>query len=134
MATLNNIPIEVVIDTACSRSVIPQTFVNKHHIQTFQTDITCTFGNSSKASNCYITESLTVALHDNTNQLTFIVLPRKNVLLGLDWLYMTQAVINVFARTISFPLRTILLSQSDDINDEIYLTECDHDQTYQSFN
>jgi hypothetical protein len=76
-AHINNIPIEVVIDTACSRSVIPQHFVDEYKFKTFQTDITCTFGNSSQANNCYITENLTVSLHDNTNKLTFIVLPRK---------------------------------------------------------
>jgi hypothetical protein len=74
-----------------------------------------------------VTEALKVALHDNVISLTFIVSPRKYVLLGQDWLYITQAIINVFARTKSFPPRTILLSQSDNRPEEIYLTECDNE-------
>jgi hypothetical protein len=54
---------------------------------------------------------------------TFIVLPSKKELLGFDWLFMTQAIISVFARTISFPARTILSSESDNNTDKIYLTE-----------
>jgi hypothetical protein len=40
---------------------------------------------------------------------------------------MTQAIINVWALTISFPARTILLSESDYNTDKIYLTVCDNE-------
>jgi hypothetical protein len=39
-AILNIIPIEVDKDTACSQSVIPQTFVTEHKIQTFPSALT----------------------------------------------------------------------------------------------
>ena len=83
-AVINNSQIEVVIDTACSRSVIPQSFVDSLKIKSFQTDITCTFGNSTQLNNCFVTEQLKISVHDNNQILKFIILPRKNILLGLD--------------------------------------------------
>ena len=127
IALLNGIPIEAVIDTACSRSVIPEYVVIQQKFKTEQTDITCTFGNSSTASNCYITEIIDVVLHDNFTKQQFIVLPRKNILLGLDWLYATQAIINVFERTISFPSKTLQLSDIDDYSNDILFTEIEND-------
>ena len=79
------------------------------------------------SNNCFVTEQLKISVHDNNQILKFIILPRKNILLGLDWLVATQAVINVFARTISFPSRTILLNDSTDLSHEINITESDHE-------
>ena len=107
IARVNDIEIPIVIDTGASQSVIPYSMVEKHKFPYYRSNITCKFGNNSKQENVLVTYPLDVVLFDTLVQLEFIILPRHNILLGCDWLNLTETVVSTYNKSLIFKQRKL---------------------------
>jgi hypothetical protein len=100
--SINSEPVEIIFDSGCFKSVIPLSYVEK-----LKLDITpyknCGFvANQEKI----IISGATIRTpfdykHTSTN-MSFLILPRNNILLGMDWLTFNKAIINFNDRSITF--------------------------------
>ena len=107
MAIINGMSIPVIIDTGAAQSVIPTTLVERYKLTTHTSNITCNFGNNSKQHNVPITDPLEIVIFDTVVRLEFLVLPRNDILLGIDWLNMTEALVCSYNNSIIFKKRSI---------------------------
>jgi len=107
MAIINGMSIPVIIDTGAAQSVIPTTLAERYKLTTHTSNITCNFGNNSKQHNVPITDPLEIVIFDTVVRLEFLVLPRNDILLGIDWLNMTEALVCSYNKSIIFKKRSI---------------------------
>ena len=68
------------------------------------------------------TESLKTIIHGSICDIEYIILPRHNVLLGLDWFNKTKASIQTYNQSLIFSSRIVPLVDNK-VEDEINLTE-----------
>ena len=108
-AFINDIEVPIIIDTGAGQSIIPSFLIEKHKIKTHNSNITCKFGNNSKQHNVPITDPLDVVVFDTSVNLEFLVLPRPNVLLGIDWLNLTEAIVCPYNKSLIFKQRQVFL-------------------------
>ena len=108
-ALINGIEVPILFDTGASQSVIPLEIVQQYKLPYYTSNITCNFGNNSKQENVPITNPLEVIIHDTVVQLEFLVLPRHNVLIGCDWLNITETSVSTYNKSLIFKKRTIFL-------------------------
>jgi hypothetical protein len=108
-AFINDIEVPIIIDTGAGQSIIPSFLIEKHKIKTHNSNITCKFGNNSKQHNVPITDPLDVVVFDTSVNLEFLVLPRTNVLLGIDWLNLTEAIVCPYNEKLIFKQRQVFL-------------------------
>ena len=121
-AYINNCEIEVVIDTAATQSVIPEYFVYENKIPISGT-IPVQYGNSNLQEIVPITKPIEISLNGHSTELVFVIIQRSNVLLGVDWLRKTRAIVNIFEQTLTFPEKIIHLKNQNNSNNEILITE-----------
>ena len=135
--SINSENIEIVFDSGCFKSVIPQSFVNKSRLKCI-TYRNCGFvANDVKIDIFGATINTPFRYKNTLTNMSFVILPRHNVLLGMDWLALNNATINFGTRTIVFKddpaiihniknesvesdLKQPCLNTLDHANDELY--------------
>ena len=115
-ALINDNFVEVLFDTGAKQSVIAFETVKKYKIPYHKSDFTCSLGNGSIDTIYGITEPLRVIIHGSICEMDFIILPRHNTLIGLDWFNTVKAHVETYNQTLVFKSRIIPL-QTEDIED-----------------
>ena len=113
--TINGIEVPILFDTGASQSVIPLDIVQRYKLPHYNSNITCNFGNNSKQENVPITNPIEVVIFDTIVKLEFLVLPRHNILIGCDWMNLTETSISTYNKSINFKGRTIYLEPDSNL-------------------
>ena len=66
-------------------------------------------------NNVPITDPLEIVIFDTVVRLEFLVLPRNDILLGIDWLNMTEALVCSYNKSIIFKKRQVFLEPDRNI-------------------
>ena len=121
-AFINDIEVPIIIDTGAGQSILPSFLIEKHKIKTNNSNITCKFGNNSKQHNVPSTDPLDVVVFDTSVNLEF--LPSTNVLLGIDWLNLTEAIVCPYNKSLIFKQRQVFLETDNhkEKDDDYYET------------
>ena len=94
--------IEIVFDSGCFKSVIPEKFFKSSGLECIPYR-NCGFVANDVEIDIYGATINTPFRYKNTlTNMSFIILPRHNILLGMDWLSLNNATINFGARTMCF--------------------------------
>ena len=102
-----NHDIDLLFDTGCIQSVIPQDFVEKHKIPYDKCQGFGFVANNIKISIIGITHPIPFYYFDTCTTMKFIILPRHNILVGMDWFISNKASITPYTRSIEFNERLI---------------------------
>ena len=111
-ALINGVEVEVIFDGGAKQSVLPIETVKKAKIPIIK-DSKCRLANG-EVDTCLDTDKTTIILHGTITELSFIALPRKNVLLGLDWLNANNAYLVSHRNELVFDKRVVNLEQQDE--------------------
>lgn len=96
MALVNDIETNVIFDTGAKRSVVHEDFVRKYDIPLQSHPFYVSMAKESWIAETRETQPLLVNVNGVKSAIVFVVLERKDVLLGLDWLNRNRVVINTF--------------------------------------
>ena len=100
--SINLEDVDIVFDSGCFKLVIPQSFVKNLNLECIPYK-NCGFVANNVKINIFGATINTPFRYKNTlTNMSFIILPRHNILLGMDWLALNNATINFGTRTICF--------------------------------
>jgi hypothetical protein len=94
--------IEVIFDCGCFKSVIPESFVKSSGLDCISYRNCGFVANDVKIEIFGATVNTLFKYKNTVTNMSFIILPRHNILLGMDWLSLNNATINFGTRTICF--------------------------------
>jgi len=94
--------IEVIFDCGCFKSVIPESFVKSSGLDCISYRNCGFVANDVKIEIFGATVNTPFKYKNTLTNMSFIILPRHNILLGMDWLSLNNATINFGTRTICF--------------------------------
>ncbi|RNA34050.1 Retrovirus-related Pol poly from transposon, partial [Brachionus plicatilis] len=89
----NDLEVEVIFDTGAKRSVIPEDLIHKHKLPISHKLIRAVVANN-QIHRTHLTEKLRLIFNGLISELEFIILPRQNILLGMDWFVANNASID----------------------------------------
>jgi hypothetical protein len=114
---VDGIQVEAHIDSCARRSVIPLNHVEKYGLSYKKTNAQCQLGDGSKIVIHGFTEKLHVEVHNVTQMISFIILDRHNMLLGVDWIVGTGAILDLKNQILTFPKQEIYCKLPPEIMD-----------------
>jgi hypothetical protein len=94
--------IEIVFDSGCFKSVIPESFAKNAGLDCIPYRNCGFVANDVKIDIFGATINTPFKYKNTLTNMSFIILPRHNILLGMDWLALNDATINFGTRTIGF--------------------------------
>ena len=106
--------IDVILDTGARMSVIPSSFVKQNKIKWHKKVTECVVGHGQTIASEGITESLDVIIFGSHTKIEFLILPRKDCLLGTDWFNRSRFIPILYERKIIFAQREIHLDPTFD--------------------
>lgn len=118
--------VNVLFDTGAKQSVIAYRDVKRYNFPYHHTNAVCSLGNGSTDTIMGVTDPLRVIICGSICELEFIILPRQNTLLGLDWFNTVKAHVETYDNTLVFAKRAIPLSLNEENKntiEEINLSE-----------
>ena len=109
--TVNGHQVHFAIDSGATASIISVDVVNKYKIEISESDVIVRLADNSMSKVMGITVPVTVQVGEKQTQLRLLVLDHSEyqVLLGLDWLVATGAVLNARDQILDFPGHQIQL-------------------------
>jgi predicted aspartyl protease len=113
---INGKEIEILIDSGAKKSVLPLAIVKKYDFPYKESKIKCLLGNGQSSGIEGVTKQLHVEVHNITCHLEFMILKRDNILLGVDWLNKTKAILDVSNQLVIFPRQEIFLGSLEEID------------------
>ena len=122
-ALINDNMVEVLFDTGAKQSVIAYDTVKKYNLPYSKSNETCYLGNGALDTIYGITEPLRVIIHGSICEMEFMILPRHNTLIGLDWFNTVQAHVETYNQTLVFKTRIIPLVPRIEGDEEINYSE-----------
>jgi hypothetical protein len=86
--------------------------VEKYEIPFTSSNIQCGLGNGTKGTIIGFTDKLETIIHGSVTYLRYMILPRHNVLIGVDWFNEAKAYVLHYNHTLVFDKRAIPLNSS----------------------
>ena len=121
-ALINNVRMEVLHDSGAKYSVIPFTVILKYNMPYIASKSCCTLANGTKTQ-INGTAKLRVILAGSISEINFLIQPRKNVLLGVDWEIANQAYISLPEKKLVYLQRSVQLNEKENsIDSELTLS------------
>ncbi|CAF1035577.1 unnamed protein product [Brachionus calyciflorus] len=133
----NDLEVEVIFDTGAKRSVIPENLVIQNGFPVGQKVIKAVVANN-EIHKTNLTEKLRIIFKGLVSELEFIILPRDNILLGMDWFVANNASIDPSRRTILFRSRKYVDFSNDMEEDQEFtvnsadIDDEDYDEDFES--
>ncbi|CAF1068455.1 unnamed protein product [Brachionus calyciflorus] len=136
------IPTPVIFDTGAKRSVISEEMAKDYNIKPSNTKIKAVVADK-ETFNTFLSEKTRVIFKGHISEIEFIILPRADVLLGIDWFVANGASINPRKRQIFFESsiytdkKEVMESSDDEV--EVRITdlledECDFESELDGWN
>ena len=123
-AIIDGNDVEVMFDTGAKMSVIAYQVVKKFNIPFHKTNQQCSLGNGSIDRIIGITEPVHVILKGSICEMEFMILPRHNTLLGIDWFNTVKAHVETYNNRLVFAKREYILNPGEtDDEVEVNLTD-----------
>ena len=122
IALIHDQETEVLFDTGAKMSVISYNTVKKNNIPFHKTNQQCSLGNGATDRIIGVTEFIRVIVHGSICEMEFMILPRHNTLLGIDWFNAVKAHVETYKHKLVFAKREIILTNTDS-DEEINLAE-----------
>ena len=97
--SINLEDIDIVFDSGCFKSVIPQSLVENLDLECIPYKNCGFVANNVKIDIFGATINTPFKYKNTFTNMSFIILPRHNILLGMDWLALNNATINFGTRT-----------------------------------
>ena len=129
--SINSENIEIVFDSGCFKSVIPQSLVKKSRLESIPYRNCGFVANDVKIDIFGATVNTPFRYKNTFTNMSYIILPRHNILLGMDWLALNNATINFGTRTICFKDDPAIIHniKNDSVESDLkqpYLNTLDH--------
>jgi hypothetical protein len=100
--TIGSEKVEIIFDTGCFKSVIPSYLVQKLNLKQVPYQLSALSPNDKQLETQGATLRTPFRFKQTMTYMSFIILPRKNILLGMDWLTVNKASIDCGERTVIF--------------------------------
>ena len=114
--------VEVIIDTGCFKSVIPEFLVNQLNLEIESVDDFAFAANDQLITVKGSTVDTPFQYANTYSRMSFIILPRQNILLGMDWLTLNNAIIDFSNRLIGFKEQPTLVFKIENPNQPMIAT------------
>ena len=111
-ATINGHKFPLAFDGGATQSVLPFRLVEKYKIPFTPSNIQCGLGNGTKGTIIGFTDKIETIIHGSVTYLRYMILPRHNVLIGVDWFNEAKAYVLHYNHTLVFDKRAIPLNSS----------------------
>ena len=111
-ATINGHKFPLAFDGGATQSVLPFRLVEKYKIPFHPTEIHCGLGNGTKTQILGVTDKIETIIHGSITYIKFLILPRHNVLIGVDWFNEAKAYVLHYNHTLVFDKRAVSLNET----------------------
>ena len=116
---------EAMFDSGARFSILSISMVKKYNLPYEQTPTSCIMANGDTTSTFGET-NLKIICHGSASELNFLILERKNILLGVDWFKANKAYVILHENSLVFDKRQILLNSTENNSEnEINIIETD---------